>query len=198
MAADREAYERLARAQGTPLDVFFDAAPTDDPDGLRRKFNMSTVLDPGKDHDDWTLLQHNYPTGRIARHNGAHGVRYGAWLAANGGEAAVEEEAKRRDAQARANEDVGIFSYVFDVSAPLGQQLDRARDHLLRMQREMFGDVNTRRPRRISGRFTCGRSTRATRGRPTWPSAPTFWPGSQWSGRVQGQGRMQGGRAVER
>jgi hypothetical protein len=167
--------------------VFFDAAPTDDPDGLRRTFNMSTVLDPGKDHDDWTLLQHSYPTGGVARHNGAHGVRYGAFLAATGGEAAVEGEAKRRDAQARASEDVGIFSYIFNVSAPLGQQLDRARDHLLRMQREMFGDVNTRRPRKNLWTLYLRALDARDAGETYMAIGATFWPGA--NGQVEFKAR---------
>ena len=149
-AAYREAWDhwsaRELRSHGD-----LNCALTNDPNEMRQRFGVSVIYDPRKKISDHLLMQLLTPAyGFGVFHHPDGPLMKGAFLAKHLGGTFLSREAERRRKLAESHEDAGLVDYRFDASKPIGPQITKAKEYLLRRQAALHGKRNTLRPNRDS------------------------------------------------
>jgi hypothetical protein len=131
------------------LTPFLDAVSWADPDMLRVRFNMSSLLNPAKQLSDWQLMHDFLPTNPVRQHSRADAMEMAVWISQSDytGPGALQEAIDKSRRREGLEKDAGVRDYAFDLSRPLAPQLRKAKRHLERIQEELFGKKNTRRLR---------------------------------------------------
>lgn len=111
-----------------------------DVDAFRLKFELSVIHDPARRCTDWDLMHY-----RLSRAGGLSTPR-DAFLNSVGHRPDAPETG-HADKLSKLQNDEGLFLHSFDLSKPLGPQLEHAEAFLRNVQAELYGSVLTRRPR---------------------------------------------------
>lgn len=114
-----------------------------DVDAFRLHFQLSVIHDPAASLTDWELMQYHYPA------NYARSPR--ELLAEQWDKPGADYSAAIAEHRGRMADELGHQLYNFDLSQPLGPQLERVERDLKAVQKELFGKI-TRRPRRDNWR----------------------------------------------
>jgi len=110
-----------------------------DVDEFRLKFELTLIHDPALALSDWDLKFYRHPK------NYSRSPR--ELLAERWSKPGAEKAAAIAEHRGRLAEDEGHLLYNFDLSHPLGPQLEQAERYLKLVQEELFGKVGPRRPR---------------------------------------------------
>lgn len=140
-----------------------------DVDEFRLRFELSQIHDPSRQLSDWDLMHFQYPRNfarspreRLSEQVGLPHIDQAAAIAARRGKLAEAE---------------GHKLYNFDLSHPLGPQLERAEQYLKAVQLELFGKVGTRRPRVDNWREFLRAIDARDAGATYSQMSDEFWPG---------------------
>lgn len=142
-----------------------------DVDAFRLMFGMSVVQDPSAVMSDREVRHWRFPTNYTKSHQQP--------LAEQWGSADAEKFAASVEHRGKVTDDHGHRLYNFDLTQPLGPQIERAERHLKIIQEDMFGSIATRRPRRANWpnflRVLDGRDSGASLAE----IADALWPGQE-------------------
>ena len=133
------ALERFGEAS---LEPYLDRAPTDDPDGLRLRFEMSTLLNPAKVFEDWQLSDHRFPRNGTQTIDYSRPMEDALWMMENRDKLppdALDNAIKSHKKRAKLDEEFGIVHYSIDLKQPVKPQLRQAEIYLQRVQSELYG-----------------------------------------------------------
>ncbi|WP_296164703.1 hypothetical protein [uncultured Brevundimonas sp.] len=117
-----------------------------DVDEFRLRFELSVIHDPARRLTDWQLIHFRVPRNFARSHLEPVLEQVERLLESPYGEQTLEMVAQGR----KISDDENQILFNFDLSRPLKPQLDVAARYLTEVQREKFGKVATRRPRRTN------------------------------------------------
>lgn len=132
-----------------------------DVDEFRLLFQMTLIRDPTGSVSDQDLIINSYP--------------------ANGGFSATAfvDDYPNKKRQAELAKEKGLYFFRFDLSQPLGLQLERAERSLQSLQLSRYGKTATRRPRQANWRDFLRAIDARDAGASFAAIAAGLWPGQE-------------------